>query len=335
MCTSLQLRADDGTVVVGRTMEFPDAMSARISAVPRGTTGVGVTPTGENGRQWTSTHGFVGVNALGHADWLTDGMNEKGLWAGLLYMPDACHYESADGKDPADIMAIVNVVAYLLGTCADLAEVRTAMDGVVVWAMEVPGFGFAPPAHIVLHDAGGNAAVIEWRPEGMTVTDNPIGVATNAPFLDWHLTNLRNYMNLKVTQPDPITVSGVTLAPLGVGASMLGMPGDPTPPARFVRATAAVASSRPPKDGKTAEMAVFHIMNTFDIPEGLVMEGPGDAIPELTEWTAIANLTDRRYILRGYDSPNPVVIDVGSTSFDGGEIRQTDIPTDTFRSLTV
>ena len=44
MCTSFRLGTNDGGVVVGRTMEFPDLMGAKITAVPRGFTGRGIAP---------------------------------------------------------------------------------------------------------------------------------------------------------------------------------------------------------------------------------------------------------------------------------------------------
>jgi choloylglycine hydrolase len=52
-----------------------------------------------------------------------------------------------------------------------------------------------PPLHLVLHDRNGEAAVVEWVGESRHVYDNPIAVATNSAPFDWHLTNLRNYVN--------------------------------------------------------------------------------------------------------------------------------------------
>ena len=44
MCTSFRLGTNDGGVVVGRTMEFPDLMGAKITAVPRGLHRPGIAP---------------------------------------------------------------------------------------------------------------------------------------------------------------------------------------------------------------------------------------------------------------------------------------------------
>ncbi|MEH4990380.1 linear amide C-N hydrolase [Enterobacter asburiae] len=59
---------------------------------------------------------------------------------------------------------------------------------------------------------------------------------TNSPFLDWHLTNLHNYVNLHPEDVTPLKIEGTTEHPLGNGSEMPGLPGDSTPPSRFVRA---------------------------------------------------------------------------------------------------
>ena len=71
----------------------------------------------------------------------------------------------------------------------------------------------------------------------MNFYDNPLGVLTNSPGLEWHWTNLNNYINLQ-----PGTLPEHNFGPLepksfGHGSGLLGLPGDFTPPSRFVRAT--------------------------------------------------------------------------------------------------
>ena len=83
---------------------------ARITVLPRGYVGASVAPSG-TGRTWTADFGVVGVDAFGQPGWFTDGTNEKGVYAGLLYMPGFCDYPSAEGKDPGGCMSIVDTVA--------------------------------------------------------------------------------------------------------------------------------------------------------------------------------------------------------------------------------
>jgi choloylglycine hydrolase len=63
-------------------------------------------------------------------------------------------------------------------------------------------------------------------------------VITNSPAFDWQMTNLHNYVNFSMTNVPPVKLGSVTLEPFGQGSGMLGIPGDFTPPSRFVRAVA-------------------------------------------------------------------------------------------------
>ncbi len=335
MCTSFRVKATDGTVVAGRTMEFPNDMGTRITALPIGYQGTGIGVDDRPGKTWTAEYGFVGMDVFGHTDMFTDGMNQAGLYAGLLYMPGFCDYTPADGADPESLMSIVNVVAYLLGTCGTVAEATAAMGSTTVWPYVFGPFGFAPPAHIVLHDAGGASAVVEWVDGRMVVTDNPIGVACNWPHMDWHLTNLRNYVNLSVENPSPISIEGVELSMMGQGPGMLGLPGDSSSPARFVRAAAMTAALRPVATGAELELTALHILNNFDIPWGFIRADDKPEDDDHTLWSTIANLTDRRYVLRTYDNPVPQAIELSDVDFSGPDPIVVDPPKGGFAPLSL
>ena len=100
-------------------------------------------------------------------------------------------------------------------------------------------------------DATGKSIVIEYVGGQLHVHDNPLGVLTNSPSFDWHMTNLRNYIKFSLTNVPPLQLGGVKLARFGQGSGMLGMPGDFTPPSRFVRAVAYSQSVLPSKTGTT------------------------------------------------------------------------------------
>ncbi len=105
--------------------------------------------------------------------------------------------------------------------------------------------------------------------KGELVTfDNPLGVFTNSPEFPWHVTNLRNYVNLSVTNPPPMELEGLKFSAFGHGAGMVGLPGDFTPPSRFVRAAIFSQVSAPPQNTEDAILQVFHVLNQFDIPKG-------------------------------------------------------------------
>src|SRR5271167_3288510 len=92
-CTGIRLIAEDGTVVYARTLEFGINLDSNVLIVPRGYTRTGTTPQGENGLKWTSRYASLGANGVG-LPYLFDGVNEKGLAAGLFYFPTTAGYMS-------------------------------------------------------------------------------------------------------------------------------------------------------------------------------------------------------------------------------------------------
>jgi Linear amide C-N hydrolases, choloylglycine hydrolase family len=85
-------------------------------------------------------------------------------------------------------------------------------------------------------NATGASLVIEPFDGVLKINDNPLGVMTNAPSFDWHMTNLRNYLKISPYNVPPLKVDGQTFAAFGQRSGLQGIPGDPTPPSRFLRA---------------------------------------------------------------------------------------------------
>ena len=112
----------------------------------------------------------------------------------------------------------------------------------------VPGFPPEPqPVHVVVYDKTGASIVIEPLDGKLKVYDNPLGVITNSPTFDWHMINVRNYVALNPRNVPPVTINGTTFRNMGQGSGMLGLPGDFTPPSRFVRASVFSATAIPSK----------------------------------------------------------------------------------------
>jgi penicillin V acylase-like amidase (Ntn superfamily) len=73
--------------------------------------------------------------------------------------------------------------------------VKANFDKVVLVPVVLEAIKEAPPVHFVIHDRHGKFVVIEPFDKTLKIYDNPLGVLTNAPTFDWHMTNLRNYIN--------------------------------------------------------------------------------------------------------------------------------------------
>ncbi len=119
--------------------------------------------------------------------------------------------------------------------------------------------------------------------------ENPLGVLTNSPGFEWQMTNLNNYVNLHQGAASAQDIArGVQLRALGGGSGMLGLPGDYTPPSRFVRA-AFMQTTAPVQDtGFDTVLMAFHLLNNFDVPVGL-QNAAGktpDGLPTATQFTS-------------------------------------------------
>ncbi len=127
-------------------------------------------------------------------------------------------------------------------------------------------------------------------------------VLTNAPTYDWHLVNLRNDLNLStVGMPSQqvVTANGTAI---GQGGGLVGIPGDYTPPSRFVRATFLRHNVPQPATAAEAAQAIGHVLNNVDIPRGIAQSREGNQlISDYTQWIAIKDLTNNRLMIADYD----------------------------------
>jgi choloylglycine hydrolase len=335
MCTNFSLTAHDGSVVVGRTMEFGIELPWDLLVVPRGIAGRGSAPSGP-GRSWPGRYGYVGITvaeahlgpvAIEAQDTVTDGVNDAGLYAGLLYLPTYADYPSAAEVEAQHLLAPIEVASYVLATCATVDEAVSALADVVVWAQDVAPIGVLP-LHLSVHDRSGRAVVVEWVGGSQVVHDNPVGVLTNSPPFDWHLANLRNHVNLTASDLPPVELAHLQIQPLGKGSGMLGLPGDFTPPSRFVRATALSAAAYPAVDSAGALGVALHVLNSFDIPKGVCRESHASApgapsLGDYTCWSVVAECgTDPAYTVRTYVDPTPRRLALSSCDLEGGAVRR-------------
>jgi choloylglycine hydrolase len=63
-------------------------------------------------------------------------------------------------------------------------------------------------------------------PGGLRIYDDPLGVITNTPTFDWHMTNLGNYVGLTPWLRPSIDIGNYTVSILGQGPGFIGLPGD-------------------------------------------------------------------------------------------------------------
>ena len=193
-------------MVPGRTLEFGFDLKSDVLVIPKGATLAGSTPDGGKGMTYTTKYGMLGANAVG-LPVIVDGINDQGLYVGIFYFPGYASYPEASKENAPHAMAPHEYANWILGNFANIDEVKANFDKVVLVPVVVEAIKQAPPVHFVIHDRSGKSVVIEPVDKTLKIHDNPLGVMSNAPTFDWHMTNLRNYINLTATNVPPVDLS--------------------------------------------------------------------------------------------------------------------------------
>ncbi len=330
-CTGITLRAENGSLLFGRTLEWGTFdLNGRVIIIPRGHEFIGLTPNGDRGLTWKAKYGVVGIDVLGKA-YLTDGMNEKGLTLGLFYHPGFAEYEKYNSNIASKSMGPLDVAQYLLTTCTSIAEVRDALAEVHVVPVVEPAIGLPAPIHLMITEPTGKQVVIEFIKGKIKFYDAPLGVITNSPTYDWHMINLRNYLNLSPVALPAKKIEELDFKPLGGGSGMIGLPGDFTPPSRFVRAVAFTQAARPVKNGSETLYEMFRILDNFNVPLG-ASEGSGahknEGMRSSTIWTVATDISNKVIYYHTQHNRRIRKIDVASIDFDSLSTGIKTIPLD-------
>lgn len=290
-CTGITQHAADGTRIVGRTIEWGGTnLHSRYAIVPRGYEQCSFLPDGGKGMTFKARYGYVGLSVENEA-FVAEGINEKGFSAGLFYFPAYGEYPAYDSTKKAVTITDLQLVSWILGQCATVDEVEPAIRGVRVVAIDPR----ASTVHWRFSDPSGRQIVLEIIGGEPRFYENKLGVLTNSPGLEWQLTNLNNYVNLRSGSAESLQLDSLRLSPFGAGSGFLGLPGDVTPPSRFVRAAFYQATAPVLPTSREAVMQTFRILSSFEIPIGIEFaagQKPTD-IPSATQWTAVADMTHR------------------------------------------
>ena len=190
--------------------------------------------TGETIRAKKAVVG-MGINFGGRV-MMADGVNETGMTCATLYFPGFATYSNHIDSNKTNI-APFDFVTWSLTQFNSVEELRKYIDNIAFIDVPLPVLGITPPLHWILADKSGACIVLEPTVDGIKVYDNPIGVMTNSPEFNWHLQNLRQYIGLKSRPFAPTEWGDVPLSAFGQGSGTMGLPGDFTPPSRFVQAT--------------------------------------------------------------------------------------------------
>lgn len=154
-------------------------------------------------------------------------------------------------------------------------------------------------------------------------TATTLGVVTNSPTYDWHMTNLRNYITVNPNNVQSGKIGKLELQAFGMGNGMWGLPGDFSPPSRFVRAALFSANAIPSDNAAEGIDHVFHILNNFDLPRGIARTNQDGTISaDFTQMTTARDPQNLRFYYKTYDDQTIRMIDMKKLDLDAKEIKK-------------
>jgi len=334
-CTGIRLIAKDGTVVAARTMELGLDLKSQVVVIPAGTELTGTLPNGAKGIRYTTKYGFIGANAFDQPV-VVDGMNDQGLYVGEFFFTPEARYTDVTPQNASRAMAGYEYSNWILANFATIADLKAAYNSVVLAPTPRAEMGgMTPPLHFRVMDRTGATVVIEPLPGGLRIYDDSLGVITNTPAFDWHMTNLGNYVGLTPYLRPSVDIGGYTVNSLGQGSGFFGLPGDVSSPSRFVRAVAYQQTAIQPVSADDAVLQIFHILNNFDIPIGSVRQTiHGKEFDEFTSWTSAEDLKNLMFYFRTYHDQTLRSVDVRKAlAAAGGKI--TSLPMESGRTTPI
>jgi choloylglycine hydrolase len=155
-CTRALYTGAEGTVITGRSMDWSEDLGSNLWVFPAGFSRDGA--AGKASLRWTSKYGSVVVSAYEAGS--SDGLNEKGLAANLLYLAEASYAEPSPDRPDLSIAAWAQ---YVLDEFATVAEAVAALSGQPfdILAPELPN-GVPAALHLSISDASGDSAIFEY-----------------------------------------------------------------------------------------------------------------------------------------------------------------------------
>ena len=290
MCTAVTYRAKDH--YFGRNLDFDHSFHEQITITPRNF------PLSFRCLPQIKHHyALIGMATIANNYPLYyDATNEHGLSMAGLYFPHSARFTDK----PSDLVkvAVFELIPWLLGSCKDTGEaVEKLRQASIIGSDFSPEYPTAP-LHWILADQE-RSFTVESVSDGLRIYDNPVGVLTNEPSFDYHMTNLRNYLNLSNEDPKNHFAPGLRLEPYSRGMGGIGLPGDLASSSRFIKAAFTKLNSLS-EDRESASISqVFHILGSVAQQRGCVKV---DSSYEKTIYTSCCNAAKGIYYYTTYEN---------------------------------
>jgi penicillin V acylase-like amidase (Ntn superfamily) len=302
-CTRVVYLGADDDVITARSMDWKNDVATNLWIFPRGMARSG--QAGPNSVTWTSKYGSV--IATGYDISTTDGMNEAGLVANVLWLVES-EYPAYDGRGPG-----LSIAAWAQYALDNYGSVREAVDALrkqpfTVVTDKVPGEDRLTTLHLSLSDASGDSAVIEYIGGKQVIHhDRDYQVMTNSPVFDQQLA-----LNAYWKQ---------------IGGTVM-LPGTNRASDRFARASFYINAIPKAEDPVKALASVFSVIRNVSVPFGI--NTPEEPNISSTRWRTVADHKRRLYFFESALTPNTFWVDLKDVDFskETGKVLKLDLGAD-------
>lgn len=222
--------------------------------------------------------------------------NEYGLSMGGLNFPgNAFYFEEKEDKDN---ISPFEFIPWILSQCKNLDEAKTLLDRInlcnIPFSEEYP----LSPLHWIIADKE-KAITVESVKDGLKIYENPVGVLTNNPTFDYHMTYLNDFSNLTSSSGENCFCD-VELMPYSRGLGAKGLPGDNSSTSRFVRAAFTKLNSVSGDSENESVSQFFHILSSVNQVRGSVRLENGKNV--ITVYTSCINQDKGIYYYTTYEN---------------------------------
>jgi choloylglycine hydrolase len=289
-CTRCLKVFADGTVVVGRSMDWVEDPGSELWIFPRGMQRQG--NAGADSLEWTSRYGSVAVSFYGVAS--VDGMNEKGLVANTLYLAESDYGKPVAGRPN---LSIGGWAQYVLDSYATVAEAVAGLEQepFTIIAPVLPN-GEAGVGHLAISDPTGDSAIFEFIGGRLKIHHGrQYTVMTNSPPFDDQLA-LDAYWR---------EIGGDVMLPGTIRASD-----------RFVRASFYIGAIPEKRSGSEAIASVFSVIRNASAPLGITT--PGEPNVASTIWRTVHDQKERILYFDSATSPTVFWVPLDKADFTAG-----------------
>lgn len=280
----------EGQTVTGRSMDWFEDLKTNLWLFPRGMQRDG--GLGDKSIKWTSRHGSVIASA--YEAFTTDGMNEMGLVANLLYLAESDYHVPNDTRPAMALSAWAQYVLDTFGTVEE-AVVELKKESFRIVSVDAPS-GQKGAVHLSISDPSGDSAIFEYIKGKLVIHHGrQYQVMTNSPAYDEQLA-----LNAYWKQ---------------IGGTVM-LPGTNRAADRFARAGFYINAVTQSADSREAVAAVFSVIRNISVPRGI--STPGQPNIASTLWRTVADQKNKVYYFENTASPILVWVKLNQMDFKPG-----------------